>query len=193
MEHSKSFISELKEESRTQLIKKISKWILIGLTIILLFLVLALPGYLSEVYLKSTGGIVAGVSTLLLVLWLLWLLFRVRSYKAQLDRLKINLVNKEESLLIVQKNFESYVASQRAKEVWKFDSKLGYYYQEGSQVVLCPNCYAKDLKSPLKVQENGWLCLVSDCGHFSRNPEYKAPPPVLRKRRDSGPSWLQGF
>jgi hypothetical protein len=57
------------------------------------------------------------------------------------------------------------------RDDYKFLDKLGLYEHRMKPGYFCGSC-----KSPLKVQENGWLCMVKTCGQFHKNPDYREPP-----------------
>ena len=57
-----------------------------------------------------------------------------------------------------------------------FDSRIGVYYRKGQDGYFCASCTPKGTLSPLKVQEDGWMCQIKGCEKFHRNPDYKEPP-----------------
>jgi hypothetical protein len=64
-----------------------------------------------------------------------------------------------------------------------FDTKLGVYRCDATpDVFYCASCTPKDVRSPLLVQENGWVCQIKGCDKFHPNPDYKTPPsqPIYR-------------
>jgi hypothetical protein len=64
-----------------------------------------------------------------------------------------------------------------------FDSRLGVYrFASTPDVFYCASCTPKDVRSPLKVQENGWMCQIRGCEKFHRNPDYTEPQhqPIYR-------------
>jgi hypothetical protein len=57
-----------------------------------------------------------------------------------------------------------------------FDTRLGLYRHRSKTGFFCGTCTPQGVESPLKEQENGWLCLI-DGKHWHPNPDYKEPPP----------------
>ena len=76
-------------------------------------------------------------------------------------------------------------------EDYEFDEKIGILHNPKDNLTYCISCLHKGIKSPLKVQSNGWLCLNKDCGKFYDNPDYKAPvyQPIYSSRRNWVMDW----
>lgn len=76
-------------------------------------------------------------------------------------------------------------------EDYEFDEKIGILHNPKDNLTYCISCLHKGIKSPLKVQINGWLCLNKDCKAFYQNPEYKAPSykPIARRRDNWALDW----
>lgn len=76
-------------------------------------------------------------------------------------------------------------------EDYEFDEKIGLLHNSKDNLTYCISCLHKGIKSPLKVQSNGWLCLNKDCGKFYDNPDYKAPvyQPIYRSGRNWALDW----
>lgn len=74
---------------------------------------------------------------------------------------------------------------------YEFDEKIGILHNPKDNLAYCISCLHKGIKSPLKVQDNGWLCLNKDCGKFYPNPEYKEPvyKPIHRTGRNWAMDW----
>jgi hypothetical protein len=60
----------------------------------------------------------------------------------------------------------------------KFDARWGIYIDKRSGLLYCASCHSKKLRSPLREEENGWRCVIKECGMFYSNPDYvrKRPP-----------------
>ena len=76
-------------------------------------------------------------------------------------------------------------------EDYEFDEKIGILHNSKDNLTYCISCLHKGIKSPLKVQKNGWRCLNNDCNKFYENPDYKAPvyQPIHSSRRNSIFDW----
>ena len=64
----------------------------------------------------------------------------------------------------------------RLQDEFTFDQRLGIYRHKSKAGFFCGTCTPQGVESPLKEQENGWLCLINN-KHWHPNPDYKEPPP----------------
>ena len=64
----------------------------------------------------------------------------------------------------------------RFQDECTFDHRLGVYRHKSKTGFFCGTCTPQGVESPLKEQENGWMCLIDD-KHWHPNPDYKEPPP----------------
>lgn len=76
-------------------------------------------------------------------------------------------------------------------EDFEFDEKIGILRNPKDSLTYCTSCLHKGIKSPLKVQENGWMCLNKECHSFYSNPDYNAPAykPIQRSRSNWIDDW----
>jgi hypothetical protein len=86
---------------------------------------------------------------------------RNRSVTRELDKLK-------------QKIQDLQNSPPRFSDECTFDQRLGLYKHKTRPEFFCGTCTVNNVVSPLRVQENGWMCLV-DPKHWHRNPDYKEP------------------
>ena len=51
----------------------------------------------------------------------------------------------------------------------KFESRWGIYIDKRSGLLYCASCHSKKIRSPLGEEENGWRCVLKECGMFYSN------------------------
>ena len=122
--------------------------------------------------------LIVGIGTFLSVGWFLF--FRIR-HKLRLveQRLHDSEARLEEALKPVHHFLDDF----------NFDQRLGIYKHKTKPEFYCASCIPKDVLSPLKVQDNGWMCQIRGCEKFHRNPDYREPPyqPIHRPGYDLRP------
>jgi len=58
----------------------------------------------------------------------------------------------------------------------KFEPRWGIYIDKRSGLLYCASCHSKKLRSPLREEENGWRCVLKECGMFYSNRDNVSKP-----------------
>jgi hypothetical protein len=198
MSKSQSLLDSLKKESIQELIKLVLRYIISTLP-------LWGTWFLDELSIILFPKLAVVLILILLSILLLFLSYFISSRK-NYKKDKSELIDRHESekkKLIKDQKLENSKLSSQLKDYknklseiennplkdYQFDERRGIYTDEMKNYY-CPSCLRKNIKLPMKVQDNGWICLNDEHGEFYPNPDYKSPPTPRSPRRTS---WLDDY